>query len=79
MVFVVVFEKFHHRLISLEELQTFEAETVEIVMNFDDGFWRSLDDASFLNFMQKNASPILLLVELGIKNPQHVLWIQEGT
>ena len=47
----------------LEELQTFKAETVEIIMNFYNGFWRPLDHASLFDLMKKNAPTFLFLIE----------------
>jgi hypothetical protein len=58
-VFIVVFEEFHDWFIFLEELQSFKAETVEIVMDFNDGFWSSLNHASLLNFVKKYTSSLL--------------------
>ena len=75
MIFIVVFEEFHDWFIFLEELQTFQAETVEIVMNFYDGFWGPLDHASLFNFVKKNASSFLFLIELRIKYSEHVFGI----
>ena len=75
MIFIVVFEELHHGFVILEELQAFKAEPVEVVMDFNDGFWSSLNHASLLDFVKKDASSILFLVELRIKYFEHVLRI----
>lgn len=60
MILIVIAKEFHDRFILLEELQTFEAETIEIVMHFNYGFWGPLNYAALFNFMQEDASSFFL-------------------
>ena len=72
MIFIVIFEQLHDRFVFLEELQSFKVKTVEIVMNFDNGLWSSLNHASFFDLLQKYTPSILVLIEVRIKYSKHV-------
>jgi hypothetical protein len=77
MKFIVVFEELHNWFISLEELQTFQAKTIQIVVNFDYGFGSTVRKGTLFHLTQSDA--VIFKVELWIENPHHMLWVQQGS